>query len=30
MPTYSPKPGDVTRAWHVIDAEDVVLGRLAT
>jgi large subunit ribosomal protein L13 len=30
LPTYSPKPGDVTRAWHVIDAEDVVLGRLAT
>ncbi|GAB2929811.1 50S ribosomal protein L13 [Rhodococcus aerolatus] len=30
MPTYSPKAGDVTRAWHVIDATDVVLGRLAT
>ncbi|TCK20371.1 50S ribosomal protein L13 [Pseudonocardia endophytica] len=30
MPTYSPKPGDITRAWHVIDANDVVLGRLAT
>ncbi|MDQ3404467.1 MAG: 50S ribosomal protein L13 [Actinomycetota bacterium] len=30
MPTYSPKPGEITRAWHVIDAEDVVLGRLAT
>lgn len=30
MPTYSPKPGDVTRSWHVIDAENVVLGRLAT
>jgi large subunit ribosomal protein L13 len=30
LPTYSPKPGEVTRAWHVIDAEDVVLGRLAT
>ncbi|WP_031466836.1 50S ribosomal protein L13 [Sciscionella sediminilitoris] len=30
MRTYSPKPGDITRAWHVIDAEDVVLGRLAT
>jgi len=30
LPTYSPKPGDITRAWHVIDAEDVVLGRLAT
>lgn len=29
MRTYTPKPGDVTRAWHVIDATDVVLGRLA-
>ena len=29
MRTYSPKPGDITRAWHVIDATDVVLGRLA-
>jgi large subunit ribosomal protein L13 len=28
--TYSPKPGEVTRTWHVIDAEDVVLGRLAS
>jgi large subunit ribosomal protein L13 len=28
--TYSPKPGDVERRWHVIDASDVVLGRLAT
>jgi large subunit ribosomal protein L13 len=27
--TYSPKPGDITREWHVIDAEDIVLGRLA-
>jgi len=27
--TYTPKPGDVERQWHVIDAEDVVLGRLA-
>ena len=30
MRTYSPKPGDVQRQWHVIDASDVVLGRLAT
>ena len=30
MRTYSPKPGDVTRQWHVIDATDVVLGRLAS
>ncbi len=29
MRTYSPKPGDVTREWHVIDATDVILGRLA-
>jgi large subunit ribosomal protein L13 len=28
--TYSPKPGDVQRQWHVIDASDVVLGRLAS
>ena len=30
MRTYTPKPGEVTRAWHVIDATDVVLGRLAS
>ena len=30
MRTFSPKPGDVQRQWHVIDATDVVLGRLAT
>ena len=30
MRTYSPKPGDVQRQWHVIDAADVVLGRLAS
>ena len=29
MRTYSPKPGDIQREWHVIDATDVVLGRLA-
>ncbi|MFV0405764.1 MAG: 50S ribosomal protein L13 [Propioniciclava sp.] len=29
MSTYSPKPGEVTRNWHVIDASDIVLGRLA-
>ena len=30
MRTYTPKPGDVERAWHVIDASDIVLGRLAS
>ena len=29
MSTYSPKAGDTTRTWHVLDATDVVLGRLA-
>ena len=29
MRTYSPKPADITRQWHVIDADDIVLGRLA-
>jgi len=28
--TYSPKADDITRTWHVIDATDVVLGRLAS
>jgi large subunit ribosomal protein L13 len=27
--TYSPKPADISREWHVIDATDIVLGRLA-
>ena len=29
MRTYSPKPGDIHREWHIIDATDVILGRLA-
>jgi large subunit ribosomal protein L13 len=28
--TFSPKAADISRAWHVIDATDVVLGRLAS
>jgi large subunit ribosomal protein L13 len=28
--TYSPKPGEIERRWHVIDATDIVLGRLAS
>jgi large subunit ribosomal protein L13 len=28
--TYSPKPNEITRAWHVIDADGLVLGRLAS
>ncbi|MGD0320061.1 MAG: 50S ribosomal protein L13 [Acidimicrobiales bacterium] len=30
MRTFSPKPDDITRTWHVVDAEGLVLGRLAT
>jgi len=28
--TYPPKPGEIERTWHVIDATDVVLGLLAS
>lgn len=30
MRTYSPKASEITRQWHVIDAEGMVLGRLCT
>ena len=30
MRTYSPKASEITRSWLVIDAENMVLGRLAT
>ncbi|HSN02272.1 MAG TPA: 50S ribosomal protein L13 [Acidimicrobiales bacterium] len=30
MRTYTPKAQDITREWHVIDAEGLVLGRVAT
>ncbi len=29
MRTYAPKPADIQREWLVIDAQDIVLGRLA-
>lgn len=29
MSTYLPKPGEISQAWHVVDATDQVLGRLA-
>jgi len=28
--TFSPKPADIERAWHVVDADGAVLGRLAS
>ena len=30
MPTYVPKPDEIERDWHVVDASDKVLGRLAS
>jgi large subunit ribosomal protein L13 len=30
MKTYAPKPRDIERRWYVVDANDVVLGRLAS
>lgn len=30
MRTYSPKASEIIRAWHVIDAEGLVLGRMCT
>lgn len=30
MRTYSPRPADIEHKWYVVDAQDLVLGRLAT
>ena len=30
MRTYSPKASEITRAWHVVDADGLVLGRLCS
>jgi large subunit ribosomal protein L13 len=30
VPTYTPRPTDIQRDWYVVDAEDLVLGRVAT
>ena len=30
MRTFTPKPDDIKRSWHVIDAEGLVLGKVAT
>ena len=29
MNTYATKPSDIERKWYVVDAEGVVLGRMA-
>ena len=30
MRTYAPNEADIERAWHVVDADGLVLGRMAT
>ena len=30
MATYTPKTSEIERAWHVVDAEGLVLGRMCT
>ena len=30
MTTYSPKKTDIERSWHLIDADGLILGRMAT
>ena len=30
MKTFQPTPKDIKRGWHVLDAKDAILGRLAT
>jgi large subunit ribosomal protein L13 len=30
MKTYSAKPDDITQRWYIVDAEGMILGRLAT
>ncbi len=30
MKTFSPTPSDIDREWFIVDAEDKILGRLAT
>lgn len=30
LPTFSPKASQIERSWHLVDADGLVLGRLAT
>ena len=30
MKTYTPKASEITREWHIVDAEGMILGRLCT
>jgi large subunit ribosomal protein L13 len=30
VPTYTPRASEITRSWFIVDAEDLVLGRMST
>ncbi len=30
MRTWTVRPGDIERKWYIVDAEDLILGRLST
>ena len=30
MRTFSPRADEITKQWHVVDADGMVLGRMAT
>ncbi|MDX8397041.1 MAG: 50S ribosomal protein L13 [Mariprofundaceae bacterium] len=30
MSTWTVRPGDIERKWHIVDAQDLILGRLST
>jgi large subunit ribosomal protein L13 len=30
VPTYTPKASEIERSWHLVDADGLVLGRMAT
>jgi large subunit ribosomal protein L13 len=30
VPTFTPKAGEIERSWYVVDADGLVLGRMAT
>ena len=30
MATYTPKKSEIERSWHLVDAEGLILGRMAT
>jgi len=30
VPTYTPKASEIQRSWHLVDADGLVLGRMAT